>query len=133
SVAMTVFGEVEVSTLREIPAGRSGVRTHLVAAGQEKRLRRTCTLIAERVAAGPRASVVAPRILATPPQADGGAPVALGGSARAWSRPDSPPPRPRTTAVLRWISMVRPVTAHLGRRVRRASRTPSPPSARSPR
>src|SRR5699024_12778890 len=40
SVAMTVFGDVEVSTRRELPAGRSGVSTYLAPASQEKWMQR---------------------------------------------------------------------------------------------
>lgn len=62
SVAMTVFGDVDVSTLREIPAGRSPVRTHLVPAGEPRWMHRVWQLVAEEVAGGGRAYVVAPRI-----------------------------------------------------------------------
>ncbi|HIZ34817.1 MAG TPA: ATP-dependent DNA helicase RecG [Candidatus Ruania gallistercoris] len=71
SVAMTFFGDVEVSTLREIPAGRPGVTTHLVPADQERWMQRVWTLIAEQVAAGHRAYVVAPRITSTATEDDG--------------------------------------------------------------
>ena len=71
SVAMTFFGDVEVSTLREIPAGRSGVSTHLVPSGQQRWMQRVWALIAEQVAAGHRAYVVAPRITSTATEDDG--------------------------------------------------------------
>jgi len=80
SVAMTVFGDVEVSTLRELPAGRSGVSTYLAPASQEKWMQRIWALIAEQVAAGHHAYVVAPRISSTAAEDDGAAPLAPEGS-----------------------------------------------------
>lgn len=65
SVAMTVFGDVEVSTLSEIPAGRSPITTHLVPADNERWLQRTWAKVAEEVDRGNRAYVVAPRISST--------------------------------------------------------------------
>jgi len=65
SVAMTFFGDVEVSTLREIPAGRQPVTTHLVPATNERWLQRTWDRIFEEVSRGNRAYVVAPRISTT--------------------------------------------------------------------
>ncbi len=83
SVAMTVFGDVEVSTLREIPAGRAGVTTHLVPAGQPRWMQRIWSLIAEQVAGGHRAYVVAPRITSTAGEDDGAAPLEPDGPAAA--------------------------------------------------
>lgn len=65
SVAMTFFGDVDVSTLREIPAGRVPVTTHLVPVAKSHWLERVWTKIAEEVEAGNRAYVVAPRISAS--------------------------------------------------------------------
>ncbi len=62
SVAMTFFGDVEVSTMREIPAGRSPISTHVVPAGNETWMRRVWAKVAEDVDGGGRAYVVAPRI-----------------------------------------------------------------------
>ncbi|CAM3459515.1 ATP-dependent DNA helicase RecG [Occultella aeris] len=64
SVAMTFFGDVEVSTLREVPAGRSPITTHLVPVDRPKWVARTWQLVAEAVERGERAYVVAPRITA---------------------------------------------------------------------
>ncbi len=65
SVAMTVFGDVEVSTLREIPAGRQPITTHVVPAAKASWLDRTWAKVAEEVGKGNRAYVVAPRISPT--------------------------------------------------------------------
>ncbi|UFU01985.1 ATP-dependent DNA helicase RecG [Ruania suaedae] len=62
SVAMTFFGDVDVSTLREIPAGRPGVQTFAVPADNPRWLTRTWEKVAEEVSRGGRAYVVAPRI-----------------------------------------------------------------------
>jgi ATP-dependent DNA helicase RecG len=69
TVAMTVFGDLDVSTLRELPLGRQPITTHVVAA-QEKPafLDRAWSRIREEVAQGHQAYVVAPRISASAPE-----------------------------------------------------------------
>ncbi len=62
SVAMTVFGDVDTSTLREVPAGRAQVDTHLVNERNTAWVKRVWERIAEEVGAGGRAYVVCPRI-----------------------------------------------------------------------
>ncbi|MEI6623730.1 MAG: ATP-dependent DNA helicase RecG, partial [Actinomycetes bacterium] len=63
TVAMTVFGDLEVSTLRELPAGRSPIQTHLVPAIDKPAfLSRTWDRVREEVEAGGQAYVVCPRI-----------------------------------------------------------------------
>ncbi|MBD8058349.1 ATP-dependent DNA helicase RecG [Cellulomonas sp. JH27-2] len=62
TVAMTVFGDLETSVLDEVPAGRSGVVTHVVPAGKPAWVARTWTRVREEVAAGGRAYVVCARI-----------------------------------------------------------------------
>ena len=62
TVAMTVFGDLETSTLREIPAGRSGVVTHVVPADKPAWVARTWARVREEVDGGHRAFVVCPRI-----------------------------------------------------------------------
>jgi ATP-dependent DNA helicase RecG len=63
TVAMTVFGDLDISTLTELPAGRSPIATHVVPAAQKPRfLARTWERVAEEVAAGRQAYVVCPRI-----------------------------------------------------------------------
>ncbi len=63
TVAMTVYGDLEVSTLRERPAGRSPVATHVVPAVERPRLlARTWERVREEVAAGHQVYVVCPRI-----------------------------------------------------------------------
>ena len=63
TVAMTVFGDLEVSTLAELPAGRSLIASHVVAAAERPRhLERVWERIREEVAAGHQAYIVCPRI-----------------------------------------------------------------------
>lgn len=71
SVAMTVFGDLETSTLREIPAGRSEVQTTLVdAARRPDWLERAWQRVAEEVRDGRQAFVVCSRISRTASDAD---------------------------------------------------------------
>lgn len=63
TVAMTVFGDLEVSTLRELPRGRSPIATHVVPAGDKPHyLARAWQRVSEEVLAGHQAYVVCPRI-----------------------------------------------------------------------
>jgi ATP-dependent DNA helicase RecG len=63
TVAMTVFGDLEVSTLTELPAGRSPIATHVVPALERPHyLERAWQRVREEVAAGRQAYVVCPRI-----------------------------------------------------------------------
>ena len=65
TVAMTVFGDLEVSTLRELPAGRADVQTTAVhLADHPDWMPRVWQRVAEEVAAGHRVYVVCPRISA---------------------------------------------------------------------
>ncbi len=64
TVAMTVFGDLETSVLREVPAGRSGVRTFMADARRPNYVARTWTLVREQVDSGGCAFVVCPRIAA---------------------------------------------------------------------
>jgi ATP-dependent DNA helicase RecG len=70
TVAMTVFGDLDVCTLRELPAGRSSLSTTVVPVAQKPGwLDRAWQRIREEVAAGHQAYIVCPRI------GDGGAEV----------------------------------------------------------
>jgi ATP-dependent DNA helicase RecG len=62
TVAMTVFGDMETSTLRELPAGRAPVTTHVVPDDRPAWVRRTWERVAEEVRRGRQAYVVCPRI-----------------------------------------------------------------------
>ncbi len=63
TVAMTVFGDLDVSTLTELPAGRSPISTHVVPVAERPHyLARTWERIREEVGHGGQAYVVCPRI-----------------------------------------------------------------------
>jgi ATP-dependent DNA helicase RecG len=63
TVAMTVFGDLDVSVLTELPAGRQPIATHVVPAAERPHyLARTWARIREEVARGRQAYIVCPRI-----------------------------------------------------------------------
>lgn len=62
TLAVTVFGDLDVSTLTELPAGRQGITTHVVQLSQPALVARTWQRIAEEIANGRQAFVVCPRI-----------------------------------------------------------------------
>jgi len=63
TVAMTVFGDVDVSTLAELPAGRASISTHVVSVLEHPaHVDRVWQRVREEVAAGHRVFVVCPRI-----------------------------------------------------------------------
>ena len=63
TVAMTIFGDLDISTLRELPSGRSPIATHVVPVLEKpKYLERAWERIREEVSKGHQAYIVAPRI-----------------------------------------------------------------------
>jgi ATP-dependent DNA helicase RecG len=63
TVAMTVFGDLDVSTLDELPSGRSPIATHVVPVRESPAfVARAWARVREEVAAGNRAFVVCSRI-----------------------------------------------------------------------
>lgn len=62
TVAMTAFGDLDVSTLRELPRGRAPIITHVVPASKPAWMNRVWERIAEECAGGRQAYVVAGRI-----------------------------------------------------------------------
>src|SRR5262252_2008330 len=86
TVAMTVYGDLDTSTLTELPAGRSPIATHVVPAAEKPRyLARAWERVREEVAAGRQAYVVCPRIGGE----DGGGP---GGGADGRTNADTDDP-----------------------------------------
>ena len=60
---MTVYGDLETSTLTELPAGRSAIATHVVPAADKPHfLERAWARVKEEVGRGQQAYVVCPRI-----------------------------------------------------------------------
>lgn len=62
TVAVTVFGDLDISTLDQLPAGRKEIQSHVVRFNQAALVARTWERIAEEVANGRQAFVVCPRI-----------------------------------------------------------------------
>ncbi len=99
TVAMTVFGDLETSVLRELPAGRAPIQTTVVpVAEQPAWVDRVWARVREEVAAGRQVYVVCPRI-----SADGDRPVEDDADLLEDEPPDEEPagapPRPPLTAV----------------------------------
>ncbi|GAB3075971.1 ATP-dependent DNA helicase RecG [Corynebacterium aquatimens] len=67
TVAITVFGDLEVSTLKELPGGRKPIKSHIVPDFFENWVERAWQVIRDEVAKGHQAYVVCPRI-----EGDGG-------------------------------------------------------------
>jgi ATP-dependent DNA helicase RecG len=73
TVAMTVFGDLETSTLRELPAGRKEIQTTVVPADRPAWVERMWERVREEVSHGRQAYVVVSRIGSeTDADADGG-------------------------------------------------------------
>jgi ATP-dependent DNA helicase RecG len=63
TVAMTVFGDLEISTLSELPAGRAPIQTNVVPLAEHPQwVGRVWTRVREEVEKGHQAYVVCPRI-----------------------------------------------------------------------
>jgi ATP-dependent DNA helicase RecG len=72
TVALTVYGDLETSTLRELPRGRQPISSSVIFARDKPAwLDRAWQRIREEVAAGRQAYVVAPRIDETDPRTEG--------------------------------------------------------------
>jgi ATP-dependent DNA helicase RecG len=84
TVAMTVFGDLEVSSLTELPAGRSPIATHVVPTTKQAWLDRAWSRLREEVDAGHQGYVVCPRI--------GDDATGAKGDDGDWADGDVPPP-----------------------------------------
>ena len=71
TLAVTVFGDMAVSSLTELPAGRKEIDTHLVRAGDKALVARVWSRVAEEVAKGHQAFVVCPKIDETDKEGSG--------------------------------------------------------------
>lgn len=72
TVAMTVFGDLDVSTIRELPAGRAGIESHVVPLADRPGWRaRVWERLAEEVELGRQGFVVCPAIEARVAEDDG--------------------------------------------------------------
>ncbi|MGH8963248.1 MAG: ATP-dependent DNA helicase RecG [Jatrophihabitantaceae bacterium] len=104
TVAMTVFGDLETSTLTELPAGRSPISTSVVPAAEKPAwLDRAWQRIREEVAAGRQAYVVCPRIGADLNEVEAGLDADLG----AMPVPDDVTVKRPALAVVDVLAMLR--------------------------
>jgi ATP-dependent DNA helicase RecG len=95
TVAMTVFGDLEVSTLTELPAGRSPIATHVVPVTEKPTyLDAAWQRIGQHVAEGRQAYVVFPRI---------GGDGASGEDTDVPADPEAQEKRRPPLAVLEWV------------------------------
>lgn len=62
TLAVTVFGDMAVSSLTELPAGRKVIDSHVVRAGDKQLVSRVWERVAEEVAKGHQVFVVCPKI-----------------------------------------------------------------------
>ncbi len=62
TLAVTVFGDMAVSSLTELPAGRKEIDSHVVRAGDKNLVSRVWERVAEEVARGHQVFVVCPKI-----------------------------------------------------------------------
>lgn len=62
TLAVTVFGDLDVSTLSELPTGRKSISSHVITSDQPALVSRVWERIAEEVSQGRQAFVVCPRI-----------------------------------------------------------------------
>jgi ATP-dependent DNA helicase RecG len=89
TVAMTVFGDLETSTLRELPKGRTPIATHLVSLTQRPHWEtRIWQRVREEVDAGHQVYVVCPRIGDAGPETE--EPDAESGAAEDAGSPRAP-------------------------------------------
>ncbi|MHB1235834.1 MAG: ATP-dependent DNA helicase RecG [Microbacteriaceae bacterium] len=111
TVAMTVFGDLDVSTIAELPAGRPGIETFVVPASEKPGwVQRVWERLGEELAQGRQAFVVCPAIedgeagqeeagQADADQADaGGADAGQEEAGQADAAPDAPPDAPPSAA-----------------------------------
>ncbi|GGK62735.1 ATP-dependent DNA helicase RecG [Ornithinimicrobium pekingense] len=89
TVAMTVYGDMTTSTLRELPRGRQPITTHVVTGDRPAWLQRTWERVAEEVRGGGQVYVVCPRIgEEDDPDLPGGDTTGPGGPVRGGAEAD---------------------------------------------
>ncbi|MCA0217105.1 MAG: ATP-dependent DNA helicase RecG [Actinobacteria bacterium] len=118
TVAMTVFGDLDISSIAELPAGRSPISSHVVPLAEKPGwMTRVWQRVAEELAQGRQAFVVCPAIDSSHVE-QGESPVEPVGPSAARSR-KSPAGRAETSAAASRSPLVEPAEASVG-----ASRNP---------
>jgi len=111
TVAMTVFGDLDVSTLRTLPAGRAPIESHVVALAEHPGWEaRVWERLAEELAEGRQGFVVCPAIEV----AASGAPV---GEDDTPQQPDVEPDAPPPSSVTETLARLRTHPSLAGRRI----------------
>ncbi len=103
TVAMTVYGDLETSTLTELPAGRATTQTYVVAQSRRRWMDGVWRRVRDEVAAGHQAFVVCPRIGDAAADEDAtaaGEDADLDPPANGDATDGDPPARPPAAAVL---------------------------------
>ena len=114
TVAMTAFGDLDVSVIRELPAGRAGITSHCVALAEHPGwMSRVWERVAEELALGRQAFVVCPAIDAATLEEDDG-----GGLDASPAQPaDSGDAPKRLSAVTEVLEQLRALPVLAGRRI----------------
>jgi ATP-dependent DNA helicase RecG len=113
TVAMTAFGDLDVSVIRELPAGRAGITSHCVALAEHPGwMSRVWERVAEELALGRQAFVVCPAIdAATLEEDDGGVDASPAQTADGEDAPK------RLSAVTEVLEQLRALPVLAGRRI----------------
>jgi ATP-dependent DNA helicase RecG len=113
TVAMTAFGDLDVSVIRELPAGRAGITSHCVALAEHPGwMSRVWERVAEELALGRQAFVVCPAIDAATLEEDDG-----GVDASAAQPADGEDAPKRLSAVTEVLEQLRALPVLAGRRI----------------
>lgn len=116
TVAMTAFGDLDVSVIRELPAGRAGITSHCVALAEHPAwISRVWERVAEELAMGRQAFVVCPAIDAATLEEDDG--VGFDTSTSLTTQPADEDAPKRLSAVTEVLEQLRALPVLAGRRI----------------
>jgi ATP-dependent DNA helicase RecG len=119
TVAMTAFGDLDVSVIRELPAGRAGITSHCVALAEHPGwMSRVWERVAEELALGRQAFVVCPAIDAATLEEDddAGFDTSMAMAAQSGAGPEEDTPK-RLSAVTEVVEQLRALPVLAGRRI----------------
>jgi ATP-dependent DNA helicase RecG len=127
TVAMTAFGDLDVSVIRELPAGRAGITSHCVALAEHPAwISRVWERVAEELAMGRQAFVVCPAIDAATLEEDDGVGFdtstslttqPAGASTSSTTQPADEDAPKRLSAVTEVLEQLRALPVLAGRRI----------------
>lgn len=116
TVAMTVFGDLEVSLMKSLPPGRAPISTHLVPLQMPLMQDRLFSRIAEEVAKGHQVYVVCPRISEKTVEDD--APPIFNDEFEASGSTPPAPVKPASMTVEKMMELLRTMPAFAGIEIR---------------